>query len=62
MEIIVYLCVMRGKAKRVKINGVKVKPKFDPNLLNKAIEKAKPNLSKIKNVDEWINEIKAGVI
>ena len=53
---------MRGKVKRVKINGVKVKPKFDPNLLNKAIEKAKPNLSKIKNVDEWINEIKAGVI
>lgn len=38
------------------------KPVFNLNLLNKAIEKAMPNLGKIENVDEWIDDLKAEVI
>ncbi|MBS1752351.1 MAG: hypothetical protein JST63_20810 [Bacteroidetes bacterium] len=34
------------------------RPVFDRNLLDKVIEKASVNLSKIKNVDAWIDELK----
>lgn len=32
--------------------------KFDRLKLDEAIKKAEPNLSKIKNVDEWIDDIR----
>ncbi len=35
------------------------RPVFDKSLLDKVIEKASANLSKIKNVDAWIDELKA---
>lgn len=35
------------------------RPVFDRSLLDKAIKKASVNLSKIKNVDDWIDELKA---
>ena len=34
------------------------RPVFDRSLLNKAIERASANLSKIKNLDSWIEELK----
>lgn len=37
-------------------------PVFNRELLNKAIEKAKPNLSKIKDLDAWIDDLKTEVI
>ena len=33
------------------------KAKFDRVKLNEAIKKAEPNLSKIKDVDEWIDNL-----
>ena len=41
------------------IEFIAYKPVFDRSLLDKVIEKAAVNLSKIKNVDAWIDELKA---
>ena len=41
------------------IEFIKYKPVFNRSLLNKVIEKASVNLSKISNVDTWIDDLKA---
>lgn len=41
------------------IEYIQYKPAFDKSLLDKAIEKASLNLSKITNVDAWLDDIKA---
>lgn len=41
------------------IEFIAYRPVFDKNLLDKVIEKASVNLSRIKNVDAWIDELKA---
>lgn len=41
------------------IEFISYKPIFDKSLLEKVIEKASVNLSKITNVDAWIDDIKA---
>ena len=41
------------------IKFIAYRPIFDRSLLDKVIEKASVNLSKIKNVDAWIDELKA---
>lgn len=41
------------------IEFIQYKPVFDKSLLDKIIEKASVNLSKITNVDAWLDEIKA---
>jgi hypothetical protein len=41
------------------IDFIQYKPVFDRSLLNKVIDKATVNLSKITNVDTWITDIKA---
>ena len=43
----------------VLIEFIQYKPVFNKSLLNKVIEKASVNLSKINNVDAWIDDIKA---
>ena len=40
------------------IEFINYRPIFDKSLLAKAIEKASVNLSKIKNLDRWIEELK----
>lgn len=40
------------------IEFINYRPVFDRGLLDKMIEKASINLSKIKNVDKWIDELK----
>ena len=37
------------------------KPIYDENYLNDCIKRATPRLSKIKDVDEYLHEIKSGV-
>ena len=41
------------------IEFIDYRPAFDRSLLAKVIERAKPRLSRIKNVDKWIEEMKA---
>ena len=41
------------------IEFIQYKPVFDKSLLDKVIEKASGNLSKISNVDTWLDDIKA---
>ena len=41
------------------IEFIQYKPVFNKSLLEKVIEKASKNLSKITNVDAWLNDIKA---
>ena len=41
------------------IEFIQYKPVFNKSLLNKVIEKASVNLSKITNVDSWLDDIKA---
>lgn len=41
------------------ISFIEYKPKFNKSILEKVIEKASVNLSKIANVDAWLNDIKA---
>lgn len=43
----------------VLLEFIQYKPIFDKSLLDKVIEKASGNLSKITNVDTWLNDIKA---
>src|SRR5699024_7640275 len=43
----------------VLIDFIAYEPKFNRGLLDKAIERASVNLSKIKDVDSWINALKA---
>ena len=38
---------------------IQYKPVFNNSLLDKVIDKASENLSKITNVDTWLNDIKA---
>lgn len=40
------------------IEFIQYKPVFNKTLLDKVIEKASVNLSKITNVDEWLNDLK----
>lgn len=40
------------------INFIEYKPVFDRSLLDKVIKKASVNLSKIKNLDSWIEDLK----
>lgn len=48
-----------GKLSDLKlIEFINYRPVFDRGRLDKIIEKASPNLSKIKNVDRWIEELK----
>jgi hypothetical protein len=44
------------------IKFIDYNPEFDRDELNLLIEKAKPNLSKIKNVDLWLNELRGGLV
>ncbi|MEH7888461.1 hypothetical protein [Elizabethkingia meningoseptica] len=41
------------------IEFINYRPIFDQSLLEKVIEKASVNLSKIKNLDRWIEDVKA---
>jgi hypothetical protein len=41
------------------IEFVQYKPVFNKTLLNKVVKKASVNLSKIINVDEWLDDVKA---
>ena len=41
------------------IEFIQYKPVFNKSLLDKVIEKASVNLSKITNVDAWLDDIKA---
>ena len=41
------------------IDFIQYKPSFDRTLLDKMISKASENLSKIKDLDEWIDGLKA---
>lgn len=43
----------------VLLEFIQYKPIFNKSLLDKVIEKASGNLSKITNVDTWLNDIKA---
>jgi len=43
----------------VLLEFIQYKPEFNEDLLNKVIEKASKNLSKITNVDNWLDDIKA---
>ena len=44
------------------IKFIDYNPEFDKDELNLLIEKAKPNLSRIKNVDIWLNELRGGLV
>jgi hypothetical protein len=44
------------------VHFISYQPTFNMNLLHEAIEKAKANLSKIKDLDNWIDELKTEVI
>ena len=41
------------------VDFIQYKPVFNKSLLEKVIEKASANLSKITNVDAWLDDIKA---
>ena len=41
---------------------IEYNPVFNKNELNLLIKKAKPNLSKILNVDNWLDELRGGVV
>ena len=66
------ICGVKAKGKRNLEDGsyselkliqfIPYKPVFNMDLLHKAIEKAKPNLSKIKDLDSWIDELKTEVV
>lgn len=44
------------------IQFIDYNPEFDKDELNLLIEKAKPNLSKIKDVDLWLSELRGGSV